>query len=88
MIASAPKIPLLGAVIASGVGLTGLLLATMGYSSALAMFGGGTVATLAWIALNWRECLANNEPAGEADDLESSYLSQRGWQSGGANTTA
>jgi hypothetical protein len=55
MIASAPKIPLLGAVIRSGVGLTGLLLSLVGYESSLAMFGGSAVATLAWIALYCRE---------------------------------
>ncbi|HWB09259.1 MAG TPA: hypothetical protein VG826_08545 [Pirellulales bacterium] len=52
LIASAPKIPLLSAVIMSGVGLTGLLLSLVGYSTALAMFGGSAVATLVWIALN------------------------------------
>lgn len=55
MIAGAPKIPLLSALIRSGVGLTGVLLALVGYESALAMFGGSAVATLAWIALNRRE---------------------------------
>jgi uncharacterized membrane protein YphA (DoxX/SURF4 family) len=62
MIASAPKIPLLGALIASGVGLTGGLLALVGYESALAMFGGSAVATLAWIALHWREGQQADEP--------------------------
>lgn len=55
MIASAPKIPLLGALIRAGVGLTGLLLALVGYESALAMLGGASVATLAWIALYCRD---------------------------------
>jgi hypothetical protein len=54
IIASAPKIPLLAPLITSGVGLTGLLLGLVGYESALAMFGGSAVATLAWIALNRR----------------------------------
>ncbi|HVX64838.1 MAG TPA: hypothetical protein VHC19_29740 [Pirellulales bacterium] len=55
IVASAPKIPLLGALITSGVGLTGVLLALVGYNSALAMLGGSTVATLVWIALYYRE---------------------------------
>lgn len=54
IIASAPKIPLLGALIRSGVGLTGALLALVGYQAAIAMFGGLAVATLAWIILRWR----------------------------------
>jgi hypothetical protein len=55
MIASAPKIPLLGALITSGVGLTGLFLALLGYESTLAIIGGAAVASVAWIALYWRE---------------------------------
>lgn len=55
MIASAPKIPLIGVLITSGVGLTGLLLAMVGYESGLAIFGGAAVATFAWIVLNYRE---------------------------------
>ncbi|HEV3343295.1 MAG TPA: hypothetical protein VG125_23185 [Pirellulales bacterium] len=43
------------ALITSAVGLTGALLALVGYESALAMFGGSAVATLAWIALHSRE---------------------------------
>lgn len=54
IIASAPKIPLLGALITSGVGLTGLLLAAAGYETALAMFAGSAVATWALIVLNCR----------------------------------
>ena len=46
---------MLSSLIASGVGLTGLLLALVGYESALAMFGGSIVATLVWIALHRRE---------------------------------
>ena len=46
---------MLSSLITSGVGLTGLLLALVGYESALAMFGGSIVATLVWIALHRRE---------------------------------
>ena len=67
MIAGAPKIPLLGALIRSGVGLTGVLLALVGYESSLAMFGGSAVATLAWIALYCRDGrLAKQDEMGNA----------------------
>jgi hypothetical protein len=63
MIAAAPHVPLLGILIKSGVGLTGVLLALVGYSSTLAMFGGSAVATLAWIALHCRQ-----DQLGESDE--------------------
>lgn len=62
IIASAPKIPLLGALITSGVGLTGVLLALVGYNSALAMLGGSAVATLVWIAMYYRELNLAEQP--------------------------
>jgi uncharacterized membrane protein YphA (DoxX/SURF4 family) len=55
LIAEAPPVPCLGFLITSGVGLTGCLLALVGYQSTLAMFGGSAVATLAWIALHCRQ---------------------------------
>lgn len=54
LIADAPQVPCLGFLITSGVGLTGCLLALVGYPSTLAMLGGSAAATLAWIALHCR----------------------------------
>lgn len=70
IVASAPKIPLLGPLIISGVGLTGIVLALVGYQSALAVLGGAAVATLAWIGLNWRERLIPKEDASRAIETD------------------
>jgi hypothetical protein len=69
IVASAPKIPLLGALIRSGVGLTGVLLALVGYQSTLAMLGGAAVATLAWIVLHCGKGRLD-EPCIDDDRLE------------------
>jgi hypothetical protein len=68
-------------VITSGVGLTGILLAILGYESTLAMFGGSAVATLVWIALCRREA-----KLGEEDETEPQALAawqDSGWQNSG-----
>ncbi|HVX15706.1 MAG TPA: hypothetical protein VHC22_31255 [Pirellulales bacterium] len=65
LVAAAPKIPLLGLAIRSGVGLTGILLALLGYETSLAMFGGMAVATLTWIVLSFREVKPVEEPFDE-----------------------
>jgi hypothetical protein len=79
IIARAPKMPLLGALITSGVGLTGALLALVGYESALAMFGGAIVATLVWIALHRRqEKLEEDELLAASDNDNGCFTARNG----------
>ncbi len=50
LVESAPGVPLLAVLINAGVGLTGALLALLGYDASLAMFGGMAFAALAYMA--------------------------------------
>lgn len=50
LVECAPQVPLLGVLINAGVGLTGALLALLGYEASLAMFGGMAFAALAYMA--------------------------------------
>lgn len=93
LVATAPKIPLLGLLIRSGVGLTAVLLAVVGYETSLAVFGGAAVATFAWIVLTFREGKFRQERLGE-DPLDAEMaeyeqaLRRYGVGSGAAPETA
>jgi hypothetical protein len=50
LVERAPRVPLLGVLINAGVGLTGALLALLGYEASLAMFGGMAFAAVAYMA--------------------------------------